>query len=215
MLQELIPFFFCISFLLLLVHGKQEGCKHSELLNLFPPLLLIQLVSHWLSSTSSSQLLSSATELKEETPLLRYHGTRPVVSLSPLSGLVQWCVLEPLVPQETLNEFCSSKKKVKGKEEEEARVRVENYRSLVSKIHADLLSSLLSLATPSHSSVTTDDMAMMVASVIGLAREQELSSSSSSVVHEGALEAALDRLAQFLQIGLSVGVVSLHPGDKQ
>ena len=116
--------------------------------------------------------------------------------MSPLSGLVQWCILEPLLTEETISSII-------GKKREKELKGVYDYHSLVSKIHADLLGILLSLATLTNGMLVSDDVAHLVASLVSFAR-----------IHKSdqGMEAAVDRLAQFLQIGLSAGAVVLRQG---
>ena len=138
-----------------------------------------------------------------ETPLLRYAHPKPSSSMTSLAGLMQWCVLEPLLSDETVQAVVGRREK-----EDEAK-RVESYRALFSMIHANLLGILLELTQQNHCIVTSVAVNRIVETLVSCTRARKSTSTESSSL---IAETSLDRLAQFLQIGLSVGAISLHKG---
>ena len=159
--------------------------------------------THWINSTNPALLFSSSSILTvelNETPLLRYGHPKPSSPTSSLAGLVQWCVLEPLLTDETVQAIVGRKEK---------EMKAKSYRSLFSKIHADLLDILLALTPQSQCIVTSAAVNKIVESLVSCTRVTKSTTTESS---SSIAEASLDRLAQFLQIGLSVGAVPLHQG---
>lgn len=171
--------------------------KHS------PPLLLVELVSHWINTSNPSLLFSSSSIMTaelSETPLLRYTHPKPSSPMSSLAGLVQWCVLEPLLSDEAVQVI------IRRREKEDETKRVYSYRALFSKMHADLLELIPQVQCV----VTSAAVKKIVESLVSSTKTRKSTTTESPST---IAETSLDRLAQFLQIGLSVGAISLHPGE--
>lgn len=161
-----------------------------------PPLKLIQLVSHWLANNPNYLTsLPLSADTRDNIILLRSQPSRNYSNV-PLTGLTQWSVLEPLIPDSNLIQ--STVNTVDG---------VTQYRNEVSRFHANLLAAVISLIEPStRMNLTANDLAIMATTILdlqqGLGKDERIAK----------LEISLDRLAQVLQICLHINAVTLNPG---
>ena len=161
-----------------------------------PPIKLIQLVSHWLANNPNYLTsLPLSADTRDNIILLRSQPNRNYSNV-PLTGLTQWSVLEPLIPDSNLIQ--STVNTVDG---------VAQYRTEVSRFHANLLAAVISLTEPSiRMNLTANDLAIMVTTILdlqhGLGKDERVAK----------LEISLDRLAQVLQICLHINAVTLKPG---
>lgn len=88
-----------------------------------------------------------------------------------------------------------------------------NFQSLLARLHAELLSALLShgQVSPPHPAplidgLSSDDVAVLVASLIAYGRKV-------GVAGGGVMEESVERFAQFLQISMSAKMLQLKPGN--
>ena len=87
---------------------------------------------------------------------------------------------------------------------------IKEYRSQMSLLHTELLSSMVSLGHTSSLSISvlpTDELAIIVANLLDYSQSIEWADDS------GKMEMSLNRLAQILQIGLTSNVMSLTTGE--
>ena len=180
-------------------------------------------------------------------------GSPQTPSESALAGLMRWCVLAPCHPHpdqashepqkksltkttentpENANFFQSSGRDPDTKDEREGEGREStksegeavDFRALVAKLHANLLSVVLSDSQSfPRETLTGDHMAVTVAALLGLSHHQpaqlrKRGKAAPVAVEEGEggksreLEESVERLAQFLQISLSTGLLVLSSG---
>jgi hypothetical protein len=177
-------------------------------------------------------------------------------SESPLAGLMRWCILAPCHrpeqgTEELQNKFLVHKKvepfseKTKeglssattptgkdslahaGKEGEGREKNAEeDFQTLISKLHANILSVILSDSQSfPRDTLTSDHIAVTVAALLGLSRHQPaqlkrrgkggVAAAATEERNQGEgenhqeLEESVERLAQFLQISLSTGLLVL------
>ena len=176
----------------------------------------------------------------------------------PLAGLMRWCVLAPCyhppdhskphqnslreTPVELLlekpSENLAGKYNISGKvfdnkdikSDSEGKEEAVDFRTQMAKLHANLLSVVLSDSQSfAHDTLTSDHIAVTVAALLGLSRHQpahlkrrgKTTAIAAAPVEERAqgdvekhreLEESVERLAQFLQISLSTGLLNLSPG---
>lgn len=84
------------------------------------------------------------------------------------------------------------------------------FDSLMTKLHADLLSVVLSHSKSfRHHSLTSDSVAVIVAAMLGFSQQQRSREGGGG----GKMNEAVERLSQFLQISLSMGILVLKPGQ--
>ena len=201
---------------------------------LHPPIKLLHIVSQWLESSPSylyttSPLGRNITEL----PLMHSHDLTTTVqasshiSRSPLAGIIQWCILAPLSsklePQNDIEARRNSE--LQNKSGVEVTVETNNVKvsvheqvknddpdSLFAALHASLLSVVISRSSATQGScvaLSRDDVAVIVAALLGI--EQHTQSMWRKFV-KSRMDECVERLAQFMQIGLSNGMVNLSPG---
>ena len=178
-----------------------------------------------------------------------------VTAESCLAGLMSWCVLAPCyhhpgqdtarLQQKSLAEELVSENKLfsassgsstgidsgvsatkttedkdKGPENEE-----KEFHTLVAKLHANLLSVVLSDSQSfSRDTLTSDHIAVSVAALLGLSNHQPAqlkrrggktttaAVSGGDTERQQELDESVERLAQFLQISLSTGLLALSSG---
>lgn len=167
---------------------------------LCPPLPLITLFSQWLSS--SPEFLYIQTPLvgiRENSCLLRSHRPRTLTP-SPLTGLVQWCVMEPLLSDDQLSQVPSLD--YKGSE------LVSKLRSHFSELHANILSCVMALVSSASivNLITMEGLVQLVTNVVDLIQLVKCDNEH--------VERCIDRFAQVLQAGLSVGVIHTNLGKR-
>ena len=230
--------------------------------HLQPPKQLVSIISHWLES--KPQFLYAVTPI-DKTDLLSFHGasktTHPAApAVSPLAGLIQWCVLAPCHHAKSTSEDTSTgtvennstqrktlttaaspsstgtdtiassveNGKERDKSNKQAGHEEMSFQTLVSKLHANLLSAILSDSQLFlHDTFTSDHVAVTVAALLGLSnhigtltqlrrRGRTGSSAEENREQDGEkseeLEESVERLAQFLQISLSTGLLALSAG---
>ena len=153
--------------------------------------------------------------------LLSIHGqrTKPSPPTSLLAGLIQWCVLGPLVPRELESHIHSKTRKDEKSDsggrpspltQQQKGMEIE-FDGLVAKLHAELLSVVLSHSKSFRPrSLTGDSVAVIVAALLGF--DQQLRSGEGGA-GGSRMNEAVERLAQFLQISLSTGILALNPGQ--
>lgn len=87
---------------------------------------------------------------------------------------------------------------------------VGEYRNAMSQLHANLLTYLTSLSSsPVHIAMTSTSLSVLVGRLV------EFQQKTATLVEErgwNRMDLSLERLSQFLQIGLSIGIISLNPG---
>ncbi len=175
--------------------------KHSSLStvnNSCPPLQLLTLVSHWLSTTPEYIFVQTILiETRDEHFLLRSQKPRTLTP-SPLMGLVRWSVMEPLLSDECLSSIPS----VGHKEDN----MVTKLRTEYSKLHADILTSLVSLSSSTNivNVLSIEDFVCLVNDVMDYIKLVNAT--------EDTVEKAIDRLAQILQAGLSTSIIRSNIG---
>ena len=95
----------------------------------------------------------------------------------------------------------------------------ESTHSILASLHADLLSNILSLSKPSKCQLSGDDIAVVVAALLGYfgQRTQQETEAKLRGEERSSLSVKMDdcveRLAQILQICLSSGLINLRPGE--
>ncbi len=141
---------------------------------------------------------------------LHSQRTKPSPSPSLLAGLIQWCVLAPLVPK-TKAERKTEMENNCAKEELTTSL---DFDSLMAKLHADLLSVVLSHSKSFRPhSLTSDSVAVIVAALLGFNQQRCVREGSAGMGVR--MNEAVERLSQFLQISLSTGILVLKPGPQQ
>ncbi len=181
--------------------------------HLNPPTKLLEILTHWLET--SPEFLFPPQLLSKPLEQLSIHTQRPKPLPSPtlLAGLIQWCVLAPLAPRHQLPRGTTADHngtitdaQIKGGTGEHQ--NCIDFESLMAKLHADLLSVVLSHSKSFHvHSLTSDNVAMIVAALLGFNRQLRGRESGG-----GRMNEAVERLSQFLQICLSTGILVLKPG---
>ena len=139
-------------------------------------------------------------ETRDDSFLLRSQKPSRALTPSPLKGLVQWCVMEPLLADECLRHVSSVD--FKG-DELVSKLRVE-----YSKLHADVLAGLLSFSSSASTVnlLSIDDVIGLVANVLDFSR--------AFCVKAECVEKSVERFAQLLQAGLSVGIIQPKIGQE-
>lgn len=246
------------------VVGTPAPAVNSE--HLQPSKQLVSIISKWLEN--KPQFLYAASPI-EKTDLLSFHGAnksthQAAPAVSPLAGLMQWCVLAPChhtkppserednatgtaektsTQYQTLNtvaypsstgeknaSLMESSREEEGGNEQGGKVddKEMNFQMLVAKLHANLLSVILSDSQLfPHGTLTSDHVAVTVAALLGLSKHTTLAQRKkrgkmmASAAEETGdrdrekskdLEESVERLAQFLQISLSTGLLALSAG---
>ena len=208
--------------------------------HLHPPLKMLQIVCHWVEVYPSflfpTQLLEQHNAPK--LPLINSNSSSQALdfysSRSPIVGLIQWCVITPLTaalnlygqkphlksptlksPKSPFNNQQGLSNKLSNQTKDAA--------TLIAEIHANLLSLLLSglqqplvQLTGKHTHLISNaDMKDVVSALLGF-REKLSSLEQARGVSPSLLgswmEESVERLAQFTQILLSAGLVSMKYG---
>ena len=194
---------YCIAVFITLVTSK---CSLSH--NSCPPIKLLQLISHWLDA--NSEFLTSPQLFTESTAMFIRSQAIRTNNVNPLLGLAQWCILESFITDETLIRM---KNKTTATSENKF---VVEYRTEMSRLHANILSYMLSLSVNSPASVAvlaTNDVSLLVANLLDLYRRTSGGSEKDSEeAKEQRMGLSLERLAQLLQIGLSANIITIKPG---
>ena len=230
---------------------------------------MVNIVSEWVESSPD---FLYATPHHRDTihtkfPLLHSHSKETHVHILqlPITGIIQWCVLAPLVestmankgneieegksgpryhsgPKLTDSKITSSKipgvKETGSKEasSEENTTKESDNQGRLARLHAEVLSALLSVghtsSSPHPSLLTSDDVAIIVATLLAFSQKQEVEKKTTKAVkHEvrwevkqevkkevgdcggdASMEQCVERFSQFLQISLSTKVLQLKPG---
>ena len=191
---------------------------------------MLEIVSHWVETFPEFLFPSKLSDKWSDLPLLRTKKLTPH-SKSPLPGLMQWCMLAPLIPREQLfgGNPQHSQKGLKervvhmtasfseappnGKNDSQ---REDKFASLVAKLHANILSVILSHSQSfGYRSLVSDDMAVIMATLLAFSQKisqgQNRDSGTGGVASK--MNESVERLAQFLQITLSCGLLSLNAGQ--
>ena len=213
-----------------------------DIAHLHPPLKMLQIISHWIEVYPSflfpSQLLDQHNTPK--LPLINSNSSSQALdfysSRSPIVGLIQWCVVSPLTA--SLNLY-GQKSNVKSPTLKSPKDPFNNQQGLlgskatnqttkvaatmVAEIHANLLSLLLSglqqplvQLTGNHSHlVTTSDVDNIVSALTGFREKLSTMDHSKGVATSlgSGMEESVERFAQFLQILLSTGLLSMSYGE--
>ena len=168
-----------------------------------PPLRCIHLLSHWILTNPDS--LTTFPDNRDSPILIRSQRIKRPINSPPLMGVVQWVILEPLIPDQWI--VRNTERRLRGKEEEKQ--LVTEYRSSMSQLHANLLTYLISLSSsPVHIAMTSTGLSSLVGRLL------EFQQKTATLLEEkNKTELSLERLSQFLQIGLDIGIVSLNPGE--
>ena len=168
-----------------------------------PPLRCIHLISHWTLANTDS--LTNFPDGRDSSLLIRSQRISRSVSAPPLIGVAQWVILEPLIPDQWIAK--KSERCIRGVEKDQV---VAEYRNAMSQLHANLLTYLTSLSSsPVHIAMTSTSLSVLVGRLV------EFQQKTATLVEErgwNRMDLSLERLSQFLQIGLSIGIISLNPG---
>ncbi len=202
---------------------------------------MLQILSHWVdSSPEFFYSLHHKDLILSKLPLLHPHSMRSDshAMRSPITGIIQWCILAPMVNDtELYSKFDITTTTKTGTNTTASDC---NFQQLLAQLHADVLSVLLSLSqlqafSRSSSSSSTgpqtlnsDDVAMIVAALIAYNQKQDgVGECNKRVVTDGSggavaaavakekerkMEESVERFAQFLQISLSEKVLELKQG---
>lgn len=188
-----------------------------------PPIKLVQLISHWVESKPEFLYQQQAIEGLSTLPLMHSQTIQSSIpsSKSPLAGLVQWCVIAPLASLANVYHQTDATKgppaqgtdrPVQGSNPRDT----DDFDFLMAGLHVKLLSVVLSHSKMlANWAFTTGDLCVIVSSLVGYGR-QVADASSGGDGQGGELPARMDecveRLAQFLQIVHSTGVVMMKAG---
>lgn len=216
-----------------------------------PPASMVGVVSEWVES-SPDFLYATPHHGDAKFPVLRSHPKQPsahVLQL-PITGIIQWCILAPLVvePKTKISKNKEREMSTKshsgtsaaGSKETGSGDDIKNvcdYQEQLARLHAELLSALLSIShssstSSSPSSLTSDDVAIIVATLLAFSQKLEVEKAKEKeaklkvkpepgweVKKEGVfigcgenMEQCVERFAQFLQISLSTKVLQLKSG---
>ncbi|XP_064406170.1 integrator complex subunit 15-like [Halichondria panicea] len=190
-----------------------------------PPIRILQIVYHWLSTYPN--LLSPPPLLNKEIselPLVHSNSInfdsefpKPVLQCL-LPGLMQWCVLAPLCPNYPTIAKKTKSRSNYSKDSRDEPMDTSSSKSLDDKdmqmiltsLHADLLSSILSLSKPVTCQMSGKEMAMLIANLLGYYSHRKQRGEEEMAEK---MEECVERLAQLLQISLSSGLLNLRPDD--
>ncbi|XP_011405071.1 PREDICTED: uncharacterized protein LOC105313383 [Amphimedon queenslandica] len=167
-----------------------------------PPLRCIHLLSQWILTNPDS--LTTFPDTRDSPILIRSQRVKRPINAPPLMGVAQWVILEPLIPDQWI--VRNTERRLRGRDEEKQ--LVTEYRSSMSQLHANLLTYLMSLSSsPVHIAMTSTSLSSLVGRLL------EFQQKTATLLQEekNKTELSLERLSQFLQIGLDVGIVSLNP----
>lgn len=169
-----------------------------------PPLQLLHLICQWL--VTNPDCLTVFPDTRDVPVLVRSVHIKRLPKVAPLSDVTQWVVLEPLIP----NEWITNMTERQDKPREEDLVR--EYRTGMSKLHANLLTYLLSLGNaPVHVAMTGNNLSILAGRLMEF-QQKVLSLVETEKERRARIELALDRFAQVLQLGLSVGIINCNAG---
>ena len=197
---------------------------------------MLEIVSHWVETFPEFLFPSKLSDKWSDLPLLRTKKLTPH-SKSPLPGLIQWCILAPLIPREQVVSGGNPRHSQKGLTETVVRTtascsktppsgiddsqREEKFASLVAKLHANILSVILSHSQSfGYRSLVSDNIAVIMATLLAFSQKISQGQSRDSGTGGGGgggvasmMNESVERLAQFLQITLSCGLLSLNSGQ--
>lgn len=214
---------------------------------------MLDIVSEWVES--SPDFLYATPHHRDTVPTQLLHPRSkeaPAHDLHlPITGIIQWCVLAPLVDESTVTKIGHENEERKmdprshsGSKEtgskltgsEENTTKACDYQGQLARLHAEVLSALLSVchtsSSPQPSPLTSDDVAIIVAALLAFSQKQEVDRKKMNSVkqevrrdvkqkvkQEGvfcgcgeSMEQCVERFAQFLQISLSTKILQLKPG---
>jgi hypothetical protein len=213
--------------------------------HLQPPKQLLVIISNWIEK--APLFLYTARLIDKKTDLPSFHSAGKSARqspASPLAGLIQWCVLAPCdhtrhdredQTEGSLKDFklhegsksvvpaCTPTEKRKQTTMKETMQstkledEVVNFQTLIAKLHANLLSVILSDSQSfPHETLTSDHVAMTVAALLGLSnhhptqlKRRGKAGEEKTQERNQDLDESVERLAQFLQISLSTGLLAL------
>ncbi len=185
-----------------------------------PRIRILQIVYHWLSTypTYSLRLLFSARRFPNFSNSINFDSKFPKPVLQCLlPGLMQWCVLAPLCPNYSTIAKKTESKSNYSKDSRDEPMDTSSLKSLDDKdiqmiltsLHADLLSSILSLSKPVTCQMSGKEMAVLIANLLGYYSNRKQRGEEEMAEK---MEECVERLAQLLQISLSSGLLNLRPG---
>ena len=91
-----------------------------------------------------------------------------------------------------------------------------DFDSLTANLHANLLAVILSHSKSiRHGALTGDSIAVVVATLLKYSQLVKDFGESDGETISGKVDEAIERLAQFLQISLSTGLLPLNGGEKR
>ena len=210
--------------------GSVPQGVHSD--HLHPPIRMLEIVSHWVETFPEFLFPSKLSDKWSDLPLLRTKKLTPHSKL-PLPGLMQWCMLAPLIPgeqlsggnprhsqkslKETVVHMTASRSETRPGDKNDSQ-KEERFASLVTKLHANILSVILSHSQSfGYRSLVSDDMAVIMATLLAFSQKISQGQSRDSGTGDGRvagkMNESVERLAQFLQITLSCGLLSLNAGQ--
>ncbi|XP_064406174.1 uncharacterized protein LOC135351161 [Halichondria panicea] len=131
---------------------------------------------------------------------------------------MQWCVLAPLCPNYLTIAKKTESKSNYSKDSRDEPMDTSSSKSLDDKdiqmiltsLHADLLSSILSLSKPVTCQMSGKEMAVLIANLLGYYSHRKQRGEEEMAEK---MEECVERLAQLLQISLSSGLLNLRPDD--
>ncbi len=86
----------------------------------------------------------------------------------------------------------------------------KDMQMILTSLHADLLSSILSLSKPVTCQMSGKEMAVLIANLLGYYSHRKQRGEEEMAEK---MEECVERLAQLLQISLSSGLLNLRPGE--
>lgn len=232
--------------------------------HLQPPKILLVIISNWIEKIprflyaahliEKTDLISfhgaaSTSKVAAAAP------TNGETSVSPLAGLMRWCTLAPChhkqdatpkgshnvketkfeLQSHSIKDQTHSNGSTSNAGGKETSVKPEDFQTLIAKLHANLLSVILSDSQSfPRETLVGDHVAVTVAALLGLSNYQptqlkkrgKLTTTSAATTTTVAeteygesgeknqlLDESVERLAQFLQISLSTGLLVLSPGN--
>ena len=235
---------------------------------------MLQVVLQWVESNPDLFCSPQHPDLLN-LPLLHSEAKAISPTAGPLrsaiAGMIQWCILAPMVNQTHLygaGESSSAKTNSAPTEATKSAAKTAktgsnstvsdssnsvlvegDFHSLMARLHAEVLSSLLSVSHTHSltaqsrsgssvplSSLSSDDVTMVVAALLGFSRRADTMGGGAvrkgeglkcerrkmedlMVVEggsgDGEMEESVERFAQFLQISMSTKTLQLKPGRAQ
>ncbi|XP_074647260.1 integrator complex subunit 15-like [Tubulanus polymorphus] len=151
----------------------------------FPPSLILDITAEWISSDCTLLLESCKTpQQQQQTP--------DSCVTTAIPGLIHWCIMSPLLPQQTIIDKADSK------------TSAEYVNNLYSKLHLGVLNSLLTagkFANGPAAVVTIGDIAKLVDVVVSVLM------TIPNVMTSEIVQNSLERLAQILQVTMVTGTI--------